>query len=153
MTFQSVFGERLLAYVELRRALGHRFDQLYLLRAFDRFVFEKGYTELTQALALEFAGYPLDSSSSYRADRYKVVRQFSDYLALLDPQTPLLDPKALPLAKPRTRPYIYTDEELKRLLCEARHISSSNPGRGLSLYAMVGLAAATGLRISEVVIV
>ena len=150
--FQSVFQEPLAAYIELRRGLGYRFDsEVNLLRAFDRYVHERGSTELTQELALEFATNNSNTSTNYRFERYRVVRQFSEYRAIFDPQTPLLDPKALPLSKTRTRPYIYTDEELARLLHEARHISSNHSVRGVTLHTMVGLAASTGLRIGEVV--
>jgi integrase len=150
--FQSVFREPIAAYVELRRGLGYQFnDEVRLLRAFDRYVHERGSTELSQQLALEFATRVPNSSNNYRFNRYKVVRQFSEYLSLFDPQTPWLDPKALPLRKTRRQPYIYTDEEVARLLYQARHISSENPLRGVTLHAMVGLAASTGLRISEVV--
>jgi integrase len=150
--FQSVFREPIAAYVELRRGLGYQFkDDVPLLRAFDRYVHEKGSTELSQQLALAFATDNPNSSNSYRFARYKVVRQFSDYLAIFDPQTPWLDPKALPFCKTRRQPYIYTDEEIARLLHQARHISMEKPVRGVTLHAMVGLAASTGLRISEVV--
>jgi len=57
MSFQSVFAERLSAYIQLRQALGfHSEDQAYFLKAFDRRLFEKNYAgPLTQELALEFA--------------------------------------------------------------------------------------------------
>ena len=150
--FQSVFRESLASYIELRRGLGYRFDsEVNLLRAFDRYVHARGSTELTQELALEFATNHSSTSKNYRFERYRVVRQFSEYLAIFDPQTHFLDPKALPLSKTRARPYIYTEEELARLLCEAQQISSKNPVRGVTLHTMVGLAASTGLRIGEVV--
>jgi integrase len=150
--FQSIFRKPLAAYIEQRRGLGYRFgSDAYLLRAFDRYVHERGATKLTQELALEFATDNPNSSNNYRFSRYKVVRQFSKYLGIFDPQTPWLDSKALPLCKTRRQPYIYTDEDIVRLLDQARHISSKNPVRGVTLHAMVGLAASTGLRISEVV--
>lgn len=150
-SFQSVFREPLAAYMELRRGLGYRFSEEGLLRAFDRYVSETGSSELTQKLALEFATDNPDSSKSYRFSRYKVVRQFSSYLSIFDPQTPWLDPKALSIGQTRARPYIYTDDEIQRLLHQAQLISSKNPMRGVTLHAMVGLAASTGLRIGEVV--
>ncbi len=152
MNFQSVFAEQLRAYVELRRGLGYRFQQeAYILRTFDRYVYEEGRCELTQDLALDFTSANPNSSINYRAQRYQVVRQFSEYLATFIPQTPLLDPKAIRRSRNRIPPYIYTDEELALLLNEARHVSMKYPIRGVTLHAKVGLAASTGLRISEVV--
>ena len=78
LSFQSVFAEQLSAYLDLRRALGFRFQkQAYLLWAFDRYVYEKGHCELTQDLALNFASDNPNSSTNYRAQRYQVIPQFS----------------------------------------------------------------------------
>jgi integrase len=80
-----------------------------------------------------------------------VVLHFSVYLATFDPRTAVLDPKALRRSKARRPAYIYTDQELSNILREARHISPRNAIRGVTLHAMIGLAASTGLRIREVV--
>ena len=152
MDFQSAFAEPLSTYVELRRGLGFRSQtEAYLLRAFDRYVYKRGHTELNQDLALNFASDNPNTSIDYRAHRYQVVRQFSEYLATSDPQVPLFNPKAMLRSKNRIPPFIYTDEQLACLLDEARHISPKHPVRGVTLHAMVGLGASTGLRISEVV--
>lgn len=149
---KSIFADRLSDYVKLRRGLGLKFEhQAAILGAFDSSLHKQSYGgQLTQKLALDFAGDNTDGTVTECARRYQVVRHFSEYLATFDPDTPRLDPKAL--RRPRTRPppYIYTEEELARLLHEALHISRRSPIRGISLHAMVGLAASTGLRIGEV---
>lgn len=152
-SFQSVFAERLSAYIQLRRALGFRSGEAaYFLEAFDGRLFEKNHTgPLTQELALEFACANSKTSTNYCARRYQVVRHFSEYLATFDPQTPILDPKALQRSKARDPRHIYTDQELQKILYEARHVSRKNPVCGLTLHTMIGLAASTGLRISEIV--
>jgi len=151
-SFQSVFAERLSAYIQLRRALGYRFGKAaYFLEAFDRCLFEKNHTApLTQELALEFACANAKTSTNYCASRYQAVRHFSEYLATFDPRTPFLDPKALRPSRARTPRHIYTDEELQKILTEARSVSPKNPVCGLTLHTMIGLAASTGLRISEI---
>jgi integrase len=151
--FQSVFREQLSGYMKLRHGLGFSFqEQAYILHAFDRYVHQRIYTApLTQKLALEFATNNPENSTNYQARRYQIVRHFSEYLRAFVPQTPPLDPKALPHSITRTPPYIYTDEELECILHEALNISPINPVRGVTLHAMVGLGASTGLRISEVV--
>jgi len=151
-SFQSVFAERLSAYVQLRRASGYRSGKpVYFLEAFDRRLFEKNHTgPLTQELALEFACANAKTSRNYCASRYQAVRHFSQYLATFDPRTPFLDPKALKPSKARTPRHIYTDEELQKILTEARSVSPKNPVCGLTLHTMIGLAASTGLRISEI---
>jgi integrase len=153
ISFQSVFAERISAYIELRQALGFRSGDLaYFLKAFDRHLYEKKYAGLlTQELALEFACANAKASTNYCISRYQAIRQFSEYLAAFDPQTPFLDPKALKPSKGRIPRHIYTDEELQKILAEARNISRNNPVWGLALHAMIGLAASTGLRISEII--
>lgn len=150
---QSVFAGHLGAYMKLRRGLGFRSeDAFFFLTAFDRRVLETNHTgPLTQELAMGFACGNSKTSANYRARRYQVIRHFSQYLATFDPQTPFLDPNALQRSKARTPRHIYTDQELHSILDEARHISRRNPLCGLTLHTMIGLAASTGLRISEVV--
>jgi integrase len=106
---------------------------------------------LTQELVVDFASADPSGSADKKARRYNVIRRFCGYLATFDPQTPSLDPKLLPRTNSRHPSRIITDFELSRLLYEARRISQRNPMRGVTLEAMIGLAASTGLRISEVV--
>lgn len=151
--FHSRFSEQLSSYLKLRCGLGFDSeDEAFHLKAFDKYMQQRGYTGmLTQELALDFTSDNPNTSTNYRVRRYQVVRHFSDYLATFDPQTPRLDPKALRRSKARRQAHIYTDQELENVLGEARRISPSLPIRGVTLHAMVGLAASTGLRISEVV--
>jgi integrase len=151
--FHSVFAERMSAYIQLRQALGFRSGEpAYFLDVFDRLLCEKNHTgPLTQELALEFACSNPKTSTNYRVGRYQAVRHFSEYLATFDPRTPRLDPKALERSKARIPRHIYTDEELQQILTEAGRVSKKNPVCGLTLHTMIGLAASTGLRISEVV--
>lgn len=151
--FSGPFADRLAAYVELQRALGYQFEgQVGYLRAFNEYALREGYRPpLTQDMAVAFATHDSSSSTDLRARRYRAVRRFSEYLRTFDPQTPILDPDAVRHPRARASVHILTDEELARLLHEARHISSHYPVRGVTLHAMVGLGASTGLRISEVV--
>src|SRR6266446_1272297 len=153
MKFQSVFADRIAAYIHLRGALGFRpGDQAYFLELFDRRMFEKDHMgPLTQELALEFACSNPGATTNYRVSRYQAIRHFSQYLATFDPRTPVLDPKALERSQRRSPRHIYTDRELQQILIEARSVSPKSPLSGLTLYTMIGLAASTGLRISEIV--
>ncbi|MCX6375999.1 MAG: tyrosine-type recombinase/integrase [Armatimonadetes bacterium] len=150
-SFQSTFSDRLSSYLKLRCGLGYHQDP-FVFQAFDKYVHQRGYTgPLTQELALDFASENPNSSINYRASRYQFLRHFADYLATFDPLTPSLDPKALRRAKARPHVHAYTDKELADILREARIISLKNPIRGITLHAMIGLAACTGLRIGEVI--
>lgn len=153
MKFRSAFAERLTSFVKLRRGLGFSFNsQSYVLFAFDRYLVERGYRgPLTQDLASDFASSRQDISKNECARRYQVVRHFSEYLSAFDPDTPRLDPHYLRRDQHRPPAHIYSEEEIAALLREAIRISRRNPLRGVTLHAMVGLAATTGLRIGEVV--
>lgn len=152
-SFTSIIGERLNAYITLQRALGFQFErQVSVLRVFDEYLEKQGNPQpLTQELVVDFASADPSGSADKRARRYNVIRRFCEYLASDDPNTPALDPKLFPRVNSRHPSRIITDEELSRLLFEARRISQRHPMRGVTLEVMIGLAASTGLRIGEVV--
>ncbi len=152
-SFSSVYADPLCAYVALKRALGFQFErQVAHLQAFDEYLLQPGRcAPLSQEMVMAFATHDPSTSMNLRARRYQVVRGFCEYLATLDPRTPPLDPKALPRPSGRPAHHIISDEELARLLREARHVSQKHPVCGITLHTIVGLAASTGLRIGEVV--
>lgn len=152
-SFTSIIGERLSAYIDLQRALGFQFErQVSVLRAFDDYLRQQGNPPpLTQELVVDFASADLLGSADKKARRYNVIRRFCEYLVTYDPNAPALDPKLFPRTNSRHPSRIITDEELSRLLYEARRISKRNPIRGVTLETMIGLAASTGLRIGEIV--
>ena len=153
MTFRSVFARHLTEYIRLRRGLGFKLEsQATVLRRFDAYVCRQRHRgPLTQALALAFAADSPMITRSERWRRYQFVRHFSEYLAAFDPHTPRLDPKALHKINERPPVHVYSDAELGRLLRGARESSRKHPFRSLTLHAMIGLAASTGLRVGEVV--
>ena len=151
----TAFAGRLVAhihrYVDLRRALGHAVDtQAATLCAFGRFVEQRAEAgPLTQQLVLAFV-LTCPGTPRVRAKRYGVLRHFADYLAVFEPQTEALDPRALPPARSTPPIRLPTDDELTRLLRAARQISPRYPLRGQSRYTMIGRLASTGLRSGEV---
>jgi len=151
--FSSLLADRLSGYVELQRALGYQFEQqAAVLHEFDSYLVEREHIPpLTQEIAVSFATEDPASSMDKSARRYQVVRRFCEHLSTFDPEAPVLDPNAVPRPSTRPAPPIISDDQLARLLHQARHISQPNPQCGVTLHAMVGLAASTGPRISEVV--
>lgn len=150
--FKSVFAERLASYVALRRKLGLRFEsQEDMLHAFDRFAFERGHQgPLADQLARDFAMAVPDLTSTVPSRRYLVVRHFAEYLATFDPSTPRLDPKAIFRTRTQPPPYIFTDEDLMRLLSRVPEFRQRHPVSNRAFHAMLGLAASSGLRLREV---
>ena len=78
-----------------------------------------------------------------------VLRRFCDYLAIYDPRTEALDPRAFPRCRAMPPPRILNDEELGLLMSACRRISPGYPQRGSTLTVLVGLLASTGLRSGE----
>jgi len=150
--FRSVFAEHLAGYIALRRKLGLRFDrQAEMLQAFDRFAHEHDHQgPLVEQLARSFAMAVADATTTIPSRRYLVVRQFAEYLATFDPSTPRLDPKALFRLQSQPPPYIFTEEDLVRLLEQATEFRQRHPVSNLAFHAMLGLGASCGLRLREV---
>jgi len=153
MTFRSAYAKRLAGYIQLRQSLGYKMDnQTGVLRMFDTYVHVRQHRgPLSQALAVSFATANPHVSRSECWRRYQFVRHFAEYMAGFDPHAPILDPKALAMVRERSPIRIVSEADLGRLLNAARDISSRHPILGITLHAMIGLAASTGLRIGEIV--
>jgi integrase len=151
--WRSVFAESLKTYVQLRRRLGWVFTtQAETLRRFDRFADARQHhgaltADLVQAFAVSDSGI----STKGARKRYMTVRGFAEYLATIDPRTPQLDPAVFAERRRRRARYVFTDDELGRLLDAAATYSPHHQSRNVTLHAIVGLAAACGLRLREVI--
>ena len=154
--FGSVLGPRMKAHVELMRSLGHRYD-VYAgyLRRFDRFL--QGRPDLigkplpTLIAAWREAGPGLE----HELEAQRCGRILSKAWRRTDP-TVVLPPSDAHLERrvraAHRRPYIYSEEDIRRLLATARAFPSPlAPLRPLSLYTMLLLAYCAGLRLSELV--
>src|SRR6202046_1511376 len=145
--FATILADRVEAYIGLRRSLGFSLTkQAAILRSLARYVeLEKLDGPLTRAMVLDFV-LSWNGTANGRANRYGVVRCFADYLAIYDPRTEVLDPKALPRTRTIPPPRILSDEELGSLMSACRCVSPNCPGRALVLAPVVGLLASAGLR-------
>ncbi len=137
-------------YLRLRRTLGY--DLVETGRLLHRFAGEldaAGATHITTQVAVRWALAPkVSAPSSVPATRYRAVRGFARYMAGIDPATEI--PPAGLVRRPRSRrpPFIYTDEELLALLAQAR-AAIPQPLRAATMRTLIGLLAASGLRVGE----
>ena len=145
-TFSSRLSKHVEAYVALRRSLGFSLSkQAAILRALVSYVdAEQLDGPLCRQTVLGFIG-SWSGTANGRAVRYGVVRRFSDYLAIFDPRTEALDPKAFARNRAIPPPRILTDEELARLMAACRSVSPDYPERARFLTPLVGLLASTGM--------
>jgi integrase len=148
--FATMLAERVEAYVELRRSLGYAFQkQTAILRALSQYVeAEQLDGPLTRQVALDFV-LSWKGTANGRAIRHGVLCRFCDYLAIYDPRTEVLDPRAFPRCRAIPPPRILSDEELGSFMSACRRVSPRYPQRESTLTMLVGLLASTGLRSGE----
>lgn len=137
-------------YLSLRRSLGFKLRcSGALLLKFAAFAESRGAEYLTISLALEWATQPAHQKPATWADRMKAVRVFARYHQAVDPRTEVPPPGLLPHRAPRAKPYLYSDEEIGRLLEATERLRSIQGLRPHTYSCLLGLLAVSGLRISE----
>jgi integrase/recombinase XerD len=83
------------------------------------------------------------------AGRLPFVRGFARYWSPQDSQTEIPPCGSLPHRPGRANPYLYSNDEIRKLLQAAKQLPSADGLRGLTYYCLPGLLTVTGLRISE----
>lgn len=138
-------------YLAMRRALGFELKSpAGILRDFASFIEAKGATHITTSLALQWAKQPVGAQPAHWARRLGVVRGFAQFLSASNSRTEIPPAGLLPFHYKRKPPYIYSDTEVRNLLCAARRILSSTGLRSASYSTLIGLLTVSGMRISEV---
>jgi integrase/recombinase XerD len=139
-------------YLRLRRLLGHGLaDAHRLLPRFVDHLDASGieYVTVEAALAWSLAS-KVPAGSVVPGRRMMVVRGFARYLSGIDPRTEV-PPAGLVRVPTRWRPpFIYTDADVLALMDEARR-SIPQPLRAATYETLIGLLAATGLRVGEAI--
>ena len=139
-------------YIALRRSLGFKLHGMATsLGKFASFLEQKEAPYITTALALEWAMQTVDRSPSHWAQRLGFVRVFARHWSATDPRTEIPPAGLLPFRARRARPYLYTEQEIQRLLTAAKSLSSSSGLRPWTYHCLFGLLAVSGLRISEAI--
>jgi integrase len=146
----STIHDALETYLALRRALGSEMrGQGAHLRRFVEFLDRERATVVTTELALRWATAPAGATSATWAQRLGDVRRFAAWLSATDSRVEVPPKGLLPERYRRRPPYIYSDEEVVRIIREARRLSSPSGMRAHTYATLFGLLAATGLRIGE----
>ena len=139
-------------YIALRRSLGFKLDDMAAdLTKFASFLEQKAAPYITTALALEWAMQSTDHLPSHWARRLGFVRVFARHWSATDPRTEIPPAGLLPFRAQRARPYLYTEQEIQRLLAAAKSLSPASGLRPWTYHCLFGLLAVSGLRISEAI--
>lgn len=149
----NTLREALPDYLQLRRSLGFKLDDAALqLPRFVAFLEERDTPHITTALALAWAQQSSSVQPAEWSRRLGCVRGFARFRSATDVLTEVPPLGLLPHRSTRARPYLYSDEEVQRLLDAALKLPTSwhsTPLRPWAFHCLFGLLSTTGLRISE----
>lgn len=135
-------------YLAVRRALGFKLvGEGRLLAGFVTFVEQADSRTVTTELAVAWTRLATNGSPAYLARRMRVARSFARYLHTLDPKTEIPPVDLFPSRNYRPTPYIYADAEIAALMAASRELAP--PLRSATFETLIGLLAATGLRVGE----
>lgn len=137
-------------YLAIRRALGFKLVlQGYLLNQFVGYMEDADATHLTTSLAVAWAKQPAEADPCWWGQRLSVVRGFAQHLHAIDPTHEVPPPDVLPVRFARVVPYLYSEIEIAKLMQAAGALTP--PLRGATYCTLIGLLAATGMRIGEAI--
>lgn len=145
---------RVRQFLRERRRLGFQLRSMgYALRSFAHHADKpENAGPLTVEIMAEWARCDRAGSNDPRtwARRLKLLRPFTSWLQQFEPRTEVPDEAIFGRSGERLTPHIYSEQELIDLLAAARQFRPDL--RGATYEALFGLLAATGLRVSEAVL-
>lgn len=137
-------------YLTLRRGLGFKLhDAGTALLKFVAFMAQHRAAYVTSRLALAWAQQSPTVQPTEWARRLSVVRTFARYRRATDPRTEIPPDGLLPYRPKRAQPYLYSDEEIRRLLRAALTLPAKDRLRPWTYHGLFGLLSVSGLRLGE----
>lgn len=148
----STWSEELDRYLTIRRSLGYdlKTDER-ILRRFINFAEAQGDKHISTDLFLRWRASCPSVKRHTWACRLGTVRIFAQWLHGIDPKHEVPPQSLIPCCQRRPQPYIYSEEQIRRIVKAASELPSINGIRPLTCAALFGLLATTGLRVSEAV--
>ncbi|KAG0188573.1 hypothetical protein DFQ28_004618 [Apophysomyces sp. BC1034] len=137
-------------YVAVRHAAGFALvDDERHLRGFVRFANARGDTVIVAATAIAWSGQ--GKSELQRSNRLKMVIHFARFAYAADNRHEIPPQGVYCARRQRPTPYLYTEDEIRALMAQALHLGPPGTLRAQTYNTLIGLLAATGLRISEAI--
>lgn len=146
----TILRDRLKEYLTMRRALGFQLNDIERqVGLFCAWLETRGQTQtFTINDAVTWARLNPAAHPSWWATRLSLVRRFAAYLNANGVDVPIIPNGLLPARKPRAVPYIYSQDDIDALLAACDTEFADERVRA-TVRTVIGLLAATGLRISE----
>ena len=148
----NTLREAVQQYLSLRRSLGFKLINVgSILESFVAFAEGEAASHITTDLTLRWIDLSTAKESATLSYRFNIVRRFAIWRSAADMRTQVPPKNLMPYRYQRKPPYIYSDEEIERLVGTARKLPSPKGLRGSTYATLFGLIAVTGIRISEAV--
>lgn len=144
----SALRQALTRYVLMRRGFGYRYDtEERCLGDFVAFMDAAQATAITRKLAMAWITRAQRTSWP---NRLSMVRGFARHLSNVEPETETPSAGIFPSLR-RSRPYIYTEAEIERLLEATLDWGLAKGINRQTYHCLFGLLAATGMRLGEAI--
>jgi integrase/recombinase XerD len=137
-------------YLTMRRGLGFKLrSEGTLLTSFVSYLETHNTNIITTKLALAWAKLPKEVQPARWARRLSIVRGFARYCSAIDSTSEVPPIDILSISYQRRTPYIFTEQDIKKLLLAPAQSSVKNCFFAQTLSCLFGLLSVTGLRIRE----
>lgn len=138
-------------YLRLRNQLGHELAEHHrLLPRFVAFLDNAGIQTVTVAAAIAWANAPeVDPTGTMASRRMSIARGFARHMAGLDSRTEIPPFGVIGSRRHRHEPYIFSSTDIDALLRGAQGLRTRFACA--THHSMIGLLAATGMRVGEVI--
>jgi integrase/recombinase XerD len=140
--------EAINTYLKVRRTAGYELERPErFLRSFNRFANKMGDTHIVSKTAIDWAS--LSSSEYERNRRLRAVVRFARFIQADDSAHEIPPDNVFSNQYHRTKPYIFTDDEIQKIITHAAHLGPTGSLRPHTFSTLFALLSVTGLRISE----
>jgi len=137
-------------YLVIRRSLGFDLSTTAtILKRFVDFAEQQGADHISTDLFLRWKKAFGHANQQTWVGYLGIVRIFAQWLHGLDPSNEVPPKGLIPCRLRRPKPYIYSEEEIRKIIETADGLPSKSGMRALTHSTLFGLLAATGLRINE----
>jgi len=148
----SALSQELNRYLTIRRSLGYGMSGAeQTLRKFVGFAERENAELISAALFMRWRESFGRANRQTWARRLETVRLFAQWLHCMNAKHEVPLQSLIPRRERRPHPYIYSEDEIRRIVQAAGELRSITGIRALTCSTLFGLIAVTGLRVSEAV--